>query len=733
MIGALTLVPAGTAAQATPDSVIAVMVRAADWQLAHPSPKWKSTDWHNAAFYAGIMALSEVTAPAKYQDAMVRIGQANHWQLGVRPYQADDTAVGQTYADLARLTHDLTKVAPMRERFDFVLTHPKDDNLNFDPRLHPDRLDRWSWCDALFMAPPAWAKLSQATGDPRYANFAVRQWWITSQYLYDRQEHLYFRDSTYFDLREKNGQKVYWARGNGWVMAGIVRMLQALPGDHPDRTRFLQQFREMAFRVAELQQADGFWRSSLLDPASYPMQESSGTGFFCSALAWGVNEHVLDRKRFGPVVEKAWAALETCVTPDGRLTHVQPVGSTPVTFDPNSTEPYGVGAFLLAGREMVRFESPSSPTVVLGQFDLRGMERSRLVALAGAALHAPIVPLTSVTNPRSAGGLHDFSSEGDYWWPDPAHPTGPYIRRDGLTNPENFTAHRRLLLEFARNVGALAAVYDATHQEDFAAAAVRQLRVWLVDSSTRMNPDLRFAQAIHGVSPGRGIGIIDTLHLAEVALAVDALRGSTALTPADDAAVTGWFRDYLRWIITSPNGVAESRELNNHSAAWVLQVAAYARLTGDETILQDCRRRYETILLPKQMAADGCMPLELARTKPYGYSLFTLDIFGGLAVLLSSPQESLLNYQAPGGQSFLRGVAFLAPFIADKSKWARPPDVMSYEQWPVRQPALLFGALATGNRSWLDLWERLPADPTDPEVRRNFPIRFPTLWVRHLL
>ncbi|MFI5335910.1 MAG: glycoside hydrolase family 105 protein [Opitutales bacterium] len=351
---------AGQAEGAEP--VVVLLERVADWQLAHPSPKWKATDWHNAAFYTGVMALTEVSASPRYRAAMLRMGEDNGWQLGARPYHADDHAVGQTYADLCRLTGDSRMIAPLRERFDFILAHPKDDNLLADPARNPDYLDRWSWCDALFMAPPAWARLAQVTGDSRYLDYAITKWWVTSDYLYDRTEHLFLRDSRAFALREKNGRRVCWARGNGWVLAGLVRMLQAMPADHPARARFLGQFREMADRIAGLQSADGFWRASLLDPERYPMPESSGTGFFCYALAWGVNEGVLDRARYAPVVQKAWTALLSCVEQDGRLTHVQPVGFTPGTFDKNATEPYGVGAFLLAGREMVRFAAPGKST-----------------------------------------------------------------------------------------------------------------------------------------------------------------------------------------------------------------------------------------------------------------------------------------------------------------------------------------------------------------------------------
>ena len=353
-----TLLSPGLRADPTPAEITALMERAADWQLAHPA-NWKPLEWHNAAFYAGVMALAKVSAGPRFHDAMVQLGEDNHWQLGARPYHADDHAVGQTYAELFASHRDPRMIAPMRERFDFILAHPKDDNLEFDKAKNPDQTDRWSWCDALFMAPPAWARLSQATGNPAYLDFAVQKWWVASDFLYDGTEHLYFRDSSIFNRREKNGAKIFWGRGNGWVMAGLVRMLQVLPAAHPARARFVQQFREMAAKVITCQQADGLWRASLLDPAAFPMKESSGSGFYCYALAWGVNEGVLAREPYTAAALKAWHALVEFVQPDGKLTHVQPVGFTPVTFDKNATAPYGVGAFLLAGSEVRRLVAPA--------------------------------------------------------------------------------------------------------------------------------------------------------------------------------------------------------------------------------------------------------------------------------------------------------------------------------------------------------------------------------------
>ncbi len=384
-------------------------------------------------------------------------------------------------------------------------------------------------------------------------------------------------------------------------------------------------------------------------------------------------------------------------------------------------------------------------------FDLFAHERARLVRLAEAAVKTAPVTVTSAVNPRSAGTVHDFSSEGDYWWPDPANPEGPYIQRDGLSNPGNFIRHRELLLDLATQVPALAAAYRVTGEEPYAEAAVRHLRAWFVEAETRMNPKLEHSQAIQGRNTGRSIGVIDTLHLCEVALSVEALRGSQALTVADDAAVTGWFRDYLTWLRTHPFGIEESEEANNHGTCAWLQIACFARLAGDAAALAESRRRFKEVLLPNQMAADGGFPEELRRTKPYGYSLFNLDVMTALAVVTSTPEEDLVVWELPDGRSVARGIDWMAPFVADKAAWlgcvfrtqrgaqggpAMPtdervqPDVMYWDDWPVRQPFLIFGAMSTGRKDWLETWKKREPDPTLYEVRRNFPIRQPVLWMR---
>jgi rhamnogalacturonyl hydrolase YesR len=333
-----------------PKAVLAAMEKAADWQLAHPS-RHRPDDWTQAVGYNGIMALANISGDRKYRDAMVAMGEKNGWKLGPNHYHADDHIVGQTYVELYLQLRDPKMIAPMRAHFDDILANPREGTLDFTVKGNQDR---WSWCDALFMAPPAWLRLWAATGDQRYFDLAVNHWWRTSDYLYDKEEHLYYRDSNYFGRKEANGRKVFWSRGNGWVMGGLVRMLQYIPAGHPARARFEQQYREMSARILELQQEDGLWRASLLDPASYPMKESSGSGLYTYALAWGVNQGLLDRSKYEPAVRKAWSALVANVDADGKLTHVQPIGLAPKIFDSSLTEVYGVGAFLLAGSEMYR-------------------------------------------------------------------------------------------------------------------------------------------------------------------------------------------------------------------------------------------------------------------------------------------------------------------------------------------------------------------------------------------
>jgi hypothetical protein len=362
-------------------------------------------------------------------------------------------------------------------------------------------------------------------------------------------------------------------------------------------------------------------------------------------------------------------------------------------------------------------------------FDVAAFDRTRVLEAAKRYLLEAPVTITASSSPRSAGGLHDFFSEADYWWPDPQNPEGPYIQRDGMSNPDNFVEHRRYLMRLSVQVPALAAAWRLTRDDRYAAHAVRHLRAWFIDERTRMNPNLRFSQAIKGRVTGRGTGIIDTIHLVEVARAVEVLRDSRALTGSDQNGIKGWFTGYLKWMTTDKYGIDERDAKNNHGTCWVMQVAAFAHLTGDEELLRYCRERYRTVLLPNQMAADGSFPEELRRTKPYGYSLFNLEAMATVCEILSTAGDDLWSFELSDGRGMKRAMAYMAPYISDKKSWKRPPDVMYDKEWPMRQSSLLFAGLRFGNRDYLDLWKSLKADSMVEEVVRNFFIRQPVLWV----
>jgi hypothetical protein len=279
------------------------------------------------------------------------------------------------------------------------------------------------------------------------------------------------------------------------------------------------------------------------------------------------------------------------------------------------------------------------------------------------------------------------------------------------------------------HVATLTGASRITGERKYADHALKHLRAWFVDEATRMNPNLQYAQAIKGVTTGRGIGIIDTVHLIEVARSARLLEQAGLLAGADLAATKKWFADYLTWLTTSKNGQDEMKAKNNHGTCWVMQVAAFASFTGDRKILDDCRKRFKEVLLPNQMAPDGSFPQELRRTKPYGYALFNLDAMASCAHILSTKDDDLWDFTLPDGRNMKKALDWIYPYVQDKSKWPLKPDVMFWEFWPVRSPALLFGAVAYDDAKYYDLWKTLEANPTNEEVLRNLPIRQPVLWV----
>ena len=352
-----------------------------------------------------------------------------------------------------------------------------------------------------------------------------------------------------------------------------------------------------------------------------------------------------------------------------------------------------------------------------------------ILAKANEDLKSTPITVTSYQSERSAGGVHDFFSEADYWWPDSLNLSGPYIQKDGQTNPANFSEHRLAIIRFSQMVGNLTSAYLLTKDNKYAVKAIQHCKAWFVDTATKMNPSLLYAQAIKGKVTGRGVGIIDMIQMMEVAQSIMVLEKQHAIKAEDLIEIKKWFQQYLQWVTTHPYGIDEREAKNNHGTCWTMQVAVFAKLVNDKTLLNYCDNRFKTLLLPSQMDLNGSFPLELKRTKPYGYSLFNLDAMFTLAHVLSSKENNLWEFKTANGVSLKKGIEFLYPFVANKNSWTLPKDIMYWENWPVAHPFLLFGYTAYGNQDWLTTWSNLEHFPTTAEVIRNLPIRNPLLWI----
>jgi hypothetical protein len=361
-------------------------------------------------------------------------------------------------------------------------------------------------------------------------------------------------------------------------------------------------------------------------------------------------------------------------------------------------------------------------------FDLREIERPRIMEKAARYLKEEPVTVTASHCSRSAGGKHDFFSEGDYWWPDPKNPDGPYIQRDGMSNPDNFVEHRHAMVRLNEISGTLASAYILTGDDKYARQAVKHLKAWFVDAETKMNPNLLYGQAVKGKATGRSTGVIDTIHLIEVSRAAQVLSKSPAFSKSDYEAVKAWFAQYLKWLTTHPYGTDERASGNNHAVCWAMQAAAFAQLVGDQTLLASIRDQFKHVFVEKQMAGDGSFPQELRRTKPYGYSLFVIDAMAGVAQFASAPGDDLWTFELPDGRGMKQAMEFIFPYIEDKSKWPGKHDVLYWDEWPVRQPSLLMAGLHFNRPEYLQFWQKLKADPQTPEVLRNVPLRHPLLW-----
>ena len=338
----------------TRENVLEAMSRVCDWQLANmPDPgnhprHYRHWDWTNAALYTGVMAMYRTSGNKKYVKTLEGFAESNNWNCGPRFRHADDLCIGQTYLELNEINESPHRIAKLKARVDSLMDDPR-----------PGRVDWW-WCDALYMAPPVLARLAKTTGNMDYLDYMNEMWWDATEFLYDPMEKLYYRDDRFriktdgSGRREPNGDKVFWSRGNGWVMAGIARVLQYMPEDYPDRHQYIHLFKEMARKIVSLQGEDGLWKASLLYPEGHSHGETSGSGFFCYALAWGINNGILERDVYLPAVLRTWNGLNMAVTRDGKLGWVQRIGFAPDDISSESTEVYGVGAYLLAGSEMVK-------------------------------------------------------------------------------------------------------------------------------------------------------------------------------------------------------------------------------------------------------------------------------------------------------------------------------------------------------------------------------------------
>ncbi len=340
-----------------PAEVSAVMQKVADWQIEHINDVYSDKDephhplaWHKGALYIGMAKWAAMADTDKYYDWLRAIGEEYDWKLHKRQYHADDHAVGQMYAELYRKYKNELMLKPTKEQFGFIMMHPSQSVLNWKTPYHKDR---WNWCDALFMSPPVWAQLYNITGEKRYLDFLMKEYKASTDFLFDKKENLFYRDERFKTLLD-NGTKVFWSRGNGWVFAGLVNIMNELDAESKEYKYFLNIYKKMAEKLLAIQTPQGHWAMSLLGQEFYPTPETSGSSFFIYGLAWGINNGILKESEYIDAVKKGWKAMVDHVSEEGYLGYVQPVGSKPGETWPDKTEVYGTGAFLCAGSEVYK-------------------------------------------------------------------------------------------------------------------------------------------------------------------------------------------------------------------------------------------------------------------------------------------------------------------------------------------------------------------------------------------
>jgi rhamnogalacturonyl hydrolase YesR len=325
----------------------------ADWQLAHPFD-YPLEDWTMAPLYDGLISASLATGDPAYLASVIHVGRELGYAPGENLGNADSHAAVYSWLRIFQMNPE-----PNRDWLDPILSHYREILEEREVGIG------WSWVDALYMAPPTLARLSQVTGDGRYLDLAYSEVQATYRALFDPEEHLFYRDARFFDERSSNGEKVFWSRGNGWAYAGLAELISITPPGHPSYQFYVDVFKEMTPAILAAQQPDGLWRPSMLDPEQVPIGETSGSGLFMFGLVEGVNQGILDLETTLPAIERGWAGLTTTITSEGEVNFVQPIDADPASFDIENSEPYGTGAVLAAASQlMLLFDRNTNPAAL---------------------------------------------------------------------------------------------------------------------------------------------------------------------------------------------------------------------------------------------------------------------------------------------------------------------------------------------------------------------------------
>lgn len=686
------------------DSVLAIVRKVNGRFMAeHPDPSQPipirgslrpSNIWTRAVYYEGLMALYRADPDPAYLDYAVRWGQCHHWDLnrGTASGSADNQCCGQTYLALYALDPQPERIRSLEANVSAMLAQPSTND--------------WWWCDSLQMAMPVFARLGVLRNDPRYLEKMYALYTDSRDRqgghgLYNPVDHLWWRDRNFLPpYHEPNGRNAYWARGNGWVFAGLARVLEILPPQAAHRDAYLRDFQEMAAALLPLQRSDGYWNVSLLDPTHFGGPEVTGTSLFVYGYAAGIRLGLLPEHPYRVSLLRAWDAMATgAVHPNGFLGYIQGTGrqpsdSQPVGYDHiPDTDDFGIGCFLLAGSEVYRMAKGPGPAVFLDP------KRENPAALAQSLrrdLDRPLETIVDKPAPSPTGNPHDYVSFARYWWPDPARPDGlPFLRHDGRVNQRQIAlGDEDRLLRMQDTVNQLALGWAVLHRRDCAERAATWLRTWFIDPSTRMNPQLEFSQIQlgHRQNHGNPTGILDGRNFAETVDAIRLLDGSGALSPADQAALRAWFHAYLGWLLNSANGQGEHAAPNNHGSWYLVQAVAIALFDGQRDTaralcLEDKRR------VDSQIDPDGKQPLELAREDGLGYSVFNLQAQLKVVRLAASVGVDLADYKGPRGGSLRKAFDYVRPYALNPKSWPghqlNPPDKRFFD--PVAEEAARLG------------------------------------------